>query len=206
MGQTPDQQVLTVTVPACLLQWSVCLLYWPAVFFLQWYVCLLQWLLCSLYWFAVCLLQWPASCLLCSRPDLEVHGDGGSSPFLIVGWQQLDLCTDLRLLHTGHSLYPTTQRQSENTWWWVRRGSEDVEVTCWCNTDVFSWCSSSKRWRWCWCCTDGLLLRLKYWSAQTETLASHTAQRQNQRKLTSQSNFTSMSTFITWGTAIKTVN
>lgn len=39
--------------------------------------------------------------------DLKVHGDGRPCPFLLViGREQLDLCTDLRLLHPRHALNP----------------------------------------------------------------------------------------------------
>ena len=38
--------------------------------------------------------------------DLEVHGDWGPSPLLlIIGGQQLNLCTNLGFLHSSHSFY-----------------------------------------------------------------------------------------------------
>lgn len=38
---------------------------------------------------------------------LKVHGDRGPSPLLLViGGQQLDLCTDLGFLHSSHTFYP----------------------------------------------------------------------------------------------------
>lgn len=45
---------------------------------------------------------------------LKVHRDGRPGPFLfIVGGQQLDLCTDLRLLHPSHAFDPAnTQTES----------------------------------------------------------------------------------------------
>ena len=48
--------------------------------------------------------------------DLEVHGDGWTGPLLlIICGQQLNLSTDLRLLHASHALDPDTQGRWSGT-------------------------------------------------------------------------------------------
>lgn len=45
-----------------------------------------------------------------AETHLKVHGDWGPSPLLLViGGQQLDLCTDLGFLHSSHTFYPTRE-------------------------------------------------------------------------------------------------
>lgn len=44
--------------------------------------------------------------------DLKVHGDGRPRPLLlVVGQEQLNLCTNLRLLHPRHALNPATHTE-----------------------------------------------------------------------------------------------
>lgn len=46
-----------------------------------------------------------------TRSHLKVHGDGRPGPFLlVVGRQEFDLGTDLRLLHPSHAFDPADTR------------------------------------------------------------------------------------------------
>ena len=48
--------------------------------------------------------------------DLKLHGDGGASTLLLlIGGQQLNLSTDLRLLHPSHALNPARTHTHTHT-------------------------------------------------------------------------------------------
>ena len=82
---------------------------------------------------------------LCS--DLKVHGDRRPCPLLLViRWQELNLCTDLRLLHPGHALDPATQGMNTPSELYLLQPDEPVkEVTAQTTTPSFS--PLGEKWR-----------------------------------------------------------